>query len=163
METTETTQDPDHGKKCYIFWLHSHYPINHPRKGDKTMFEQLVVRGVKIHGFIPDFEEFNYSLLRQITDELDEGTAYVSLQIRSNKRISSNLREVKRLYKIGVQEAKAEVIQDTIIISIDGNVQPAPWVIASSDGMCLNDMKAMLCPDGRLWSGCIVHFTDMRY
>lgn len=161
METTE--QDPDHGKECYIFWLHSHFPRNHPRKGKKTMFEQLVNRGVKIHGFISDTDDFRYDQLRQIAEELDAGSAYVSVRIKSNNRRESTMPEVKRLYRIGVQKAKVDVVHESLNICIDDNECTAPWVIASSGGLCVRDLQALLCPDGKTFSGCLVHFTDMRY
>lgn len=157
MKTTE--QDPDHGKKCYVLMLQSHFPSKHPRKGRRTQFEQLVQRGVKIHSFRDNYTE----LLRQ-SEAINAGAAYMSLRVWEGKPYHSKQREVKRLYRIGVQDAEARVSDGSLSIVIDGNVQAAPWAIASSDGMCMGDLQEWLCPNGKPWLlGCLVHFTDMRY
>ena len=156
METPE--QDPDHGKKCYVLMLQSHFHAKHPRKGSRTLFEQLVQRGVKIHTFRDNFQE----LLRQSHGN-NAGTGYMSLRVWEGKPYHSKQREVKRLYRIGVQDAEAQVTDGSLCLVIDGKNHQAPWCVASSDGMCMGDLQEWLCPDGKPWSGCLVHFTDMRY
>lgn len=156
MDTTE--QDQDHGKKCYVLMLQSHFPSKHQRKGSRTLFEQLVQRGVKIHTFRDNFQE----LLRQ-SEVINSGAGYMSLRVWEGKPYHSPQREVKRLYRIGVQCAQACVQDGSLCLVIDGKPHQAPWAVASSDGMCHSDLQEWLCPDGKLWSGCLVHFTDMRY
>lgn len=158
MATTETIQDQDHGKKCYVLMLQSHFPSKHQRKGSRTLFEQLVQRGVKIHTFRDNFQE----LLRQ-SEVINSGAGYMSLRVWEGKPYHSPQREVKRLYRIGVQKAEADIIHDEFDLYIDDNNSTAPWAIASSGGLCYADLREWLCPNGKPWSGCIVHFTNHRY
>lgn len=159
METPET-QDPDHGKKCYVHMIDSHFPSKHPRKGAKTLFEPMVYKGIKIHSFAYNTDE----MAAEAVNAVNAGTAFVSLRVWEGKPYHSKTREVKRLYRLGVQKAEATVSQDgSFSISIDGKVHPAPWCIASSEGMCMSDLREWLCPNGKPWSGCIVHFTNHRY
>ena len=143
-------------KKIYILTLARKFPANHPRKGQRTYFEDKYTTKVKKHTI-----RANYAYWKKIIDEVNTGNAELLVCQRQNGKTEI----IQKLQKISGYQM--------IDIQFYGSDFPAIYV--NNDYLLCNEVDSLIKNDGlreqdfKAWfskpvvQGIIIHFTDLKY
>ena len=150
----------------------------HPKAGDKTHFEEMIMSGKKIHTI-----RHNYDFWNDRVRQINEGFAQLSLREWTGKPYNSKQRVIKNLTKsdgVGIQKlniidhgnfwfVKISDQDDTTVIhnkcrSYNGESYDTRLlsIIAKNDGLTKKEFMAWF-KDVDSNPKALIHFTPFRY
>lgn len=130
--------------KCFYIMVSEYFPKGHPKAGCPTDFIQKIQSGDKLHTI-----RLNYHYWKDRIDQINSGSAYLSLRHWSDKPYRSKQVEFKRLHKVGIERADRVLYMD--------------WPrLAENDGLEFAHFLAWFNHSIPEYSA-IIHFTDFRY
>lgn len=141
-------------QKCYVLMLAKQFPVGHRRKGQATFFKQQYQMRDKIHTI-----RNNYELWKKRIEEVQAGTAYISLRQWIEKPYNSDQTEIGRLHnddQIGIQSYAHGDFP-----LVDGSLTPQK-IIARNDGLSQEDFKSWFSK-AKPEQMALIHFTKFRY
>lgn len=146
--------------KCYVITVSEYFPSYHPRKNEETNFPLKIVEMEKIHTIRANFDWWKKRI-----DAINRGEAYLSIRKWSDKPYRSPQVEIKRLYKVGIQEFRLPGPNSPITKHLRMTGENGFYycsTIAENDGLKIDDFVSWFKPY-KAGSLAIIHFTDFRY
>lgn len=143
--------------KCYVLIISKHFPVNHPKAGKETDFENKIKKQIKKHTI-----RANYDFWKKRVDEINAGKAYLSVRQWKGQPYRSKQIEICRYYKLGIEKLSMEMHSDYTVWQInDSKTAYHLWDVATNDGLSYEDFQNWFGTD--YYTGAIIHFTDFRY
>lgn len=147
--------------KKAVIMLSKAFPSYHSRKGQPTNFESKLLSGRKIHTI-----RANYDWWARKAEQINSGKMYLSVRQWTGKPYFSPQREIKRVYRIGLQKVQimTPVEEPVPFLWIDGKSQS--WeTVAAHDGLSAKDFVKWFFGNDKsnIFDGVCIQFTDFRY
>jgi hypothetical protein len=155
----------------YVITISTDFPRTHIRKGEKTNFYALILRGVKKHTI-----RGNYELWRKRFDKINQGKACLSIRQWDGKPYNSKQTELIKLWKIHGIGIEKITFQEMIITTQEALITKSKegmhiWkpsisnisTLSMNDGLALEDFKDWFKSYDLSKEMAIIHFTNFRY
>jgi len=164
--------------KTYVLTVSRTFPANHKRKGDKTYFEDKILKRYS------DFDNFlgwqkihtiraNYPFWEKRIKKVQEGKAVLSIRYWSGKPYNSKQVEICQLDEnsgIGIENLHApnwhlekNRINELCIWGENIGMHIQTEVLAKNDGLSIDDFEEWFKKYNLSEPMAIIHFTKFRY
>lgn len=142
--------------KTFVLTVSKHFPLTHSMSGKPTNFIDKINLNQKIHTI-----RLNYDLWEKRVNQINEGTAILSLRHWTGRPYNSKQKEFAVLHdrQVGIQKIKFIDLGSCLI---DDRRFVDPNEIADNDGLSIKDFIEWFHPFPTK-PAAIIHFSNIRY
>ena len=157
--------------KTYVITLSKKFPVNHNRKGQPTDFGGAFLKGQGQKNSESMFSKIhtiraNYPLWEKRIQEVQQGTACLSIRQWTDKPYRSKQIEIARLTKdngVGIQKLQFRYCDSLSDYAIDDLCMFGGTELANNDGLRYRDWANWFSSYDLTKPIAIIHFTQFRY